>query len=102
MPSDAVLMLAIAVMALIVYATRVGGIVLAQALINRPRARRLMEVLPGCALMATVAPAVTRGSWIDLTAVAVLLTLHRITKRPLIAILGGFAMLLLFPVLGLA
>lgn len=83
-------LLAILAMAGITYATRVAGWALLRRLPLGPRARAVLDVVPGCVLIAVIAPAVlTRG---PADALAGAVTLLLALKLPLLpTIVGGIA-----------
>ena len=71
MPDAPAALLAIGLMCVVTYATRVGGYLLASRLTDSPKLRRTLEVLPGCAIAGVLAPAAVRGDVIELAALAV-------------------------------
>ncbi|MBR0667752.1 AzlD family protein [Roseomonas hellenica] len=98
--TDATTVLTILLMALVTYATRIGGYV---ALRNRslsPRARAMLEATPGCVLISVIAPFFVTGEPAGLLALAV--TLLAATRLPLLptVLVGVGAAALLRAVIG--
>lgn len=80
--TDAATLLTILLMALVTYATRIGGYV---ALRNRslsPRAMAVLEATPGCVLISVIAPFFVSDEPAGLLALAV--TLLAATRLPLL------------------
>lgn len=68
MPEQDGVLLAIAMMAAIVYLTRVCGYFMGQRLRHIKGVRPVLEALPGCAIMAILVPAVRQGDLVDMIA----------------------------------
>ncbi|MXV44945.1 AzlD family protein [Saccharibacter sp. 17.LH.SD] len=54
-------LIAILLMALMTYLTRIGGFLLLRGRTLSPRATALMEILPGCVLVSIIAPVLASG-----------------------------------------
>lgn len=81
-------------MAAVVYGTRISGLLLAP-LINRfTGVRDLLEILPGCALIAVLAPAVARGTPGEILAVLVTALVYWVTGKTLVSLALGLALVL--------
>lgn len=63
--------LTILLMALVTYCTRIGGYLLLSGRHISPRTAKVMEVAPGCVLVAVLAPNFASGKVADLAALAV-------------------------------
>jgi len=63
-------LIAIALMAAVVYLTRMGGYFIGLQLRHIAGIKPVLEALPGCAFMAILAPAVRQGNIIEITAMA--------------------------------
>ena len=86
--------LAIAMMAGIVYLTRVTGYFIGLQLRHIRGIQPVLEALPGCAFMAILAPAVRRGSISEILAMACVVLIMWRTNNVVIATGVGMAMLL--------
>ena len=71
--ASAVALLAILAMAGVTYATRVAGVLLVRRVVLGPRATAVLEAVPGCVLVAVIAPAALTRGWADALAAAVTL-----------------------------
>ena len=91
--SDAIL--AVLAMAFVTYATRIGGVLIAAFLGDNRRLRGVLEVLPGCAIVALLAPAMTKGTPAELVALGITLLVMWFTNRVLLATVIGLTILLL-------
>ena len=89
--------LVIAVMAVIVYLTRVGGYLLGLQFRHVNRLRPVLEILPGCAFMAILVPAVRQGSILDAIALACVTVIMWKTNNVAIATLIGLMVLISGP-----
>jgi len=86
---------AIAAMAVVTYATRIGGLWLLRFVKVTPRVQASLDALPVAVLTAVIAPSLVKGGTPDLIAAA--LTLLAATRLPLLAVVGigvGSAVLL--------
>ena len=95
MPDHTSAAIAIAMMALIVWATRLGGYALASWLVRGPLAQRVLQGLPGCAFAAILAPAVLRGGVIEAAVLVVTLGAYHVTGRMMVALGLGIGLLIL-------
>ncbi len=86
--------LTIAMAAGIVFTMRATGILGAHFLRTGPRAQRVINSLPGCALAAIVAPAAMRGTPTDIAAVALTFGLYLWTGRTILSLAFGVALCL--------
>jgi len=86
--------LAIAMMAGIVYLTRVTGYFIGLQLRHIRGIQPVLEALPGCAFMAILAPAVRQGSISEILAMACVVLIMWRTNNVVIATGVGMAMLL--------
>ena len=89
--------LVIAVMAVIVYLTRAGGYLLGLQFRHVTRLRPVLEILPGCAFMAILVPAVRQGSFLDAIALACVTVIMWKTNNVAIATLIGLVVLMFGP-----
>ena len=89
--------LVIVVMAVIVYLTRAGGYLLGLQFRHVSRLRPVLEILPGCAFMAILVPAVRQGSLLDAIALACVTVIMWRTNNVAIATLVGLAVLMFGP-----
>lgn len=90
---------AIIVMAVVVYLTRAGGYLLGLQMRYIGRLRPVLEILPGCAFMAILVPAVRQGSMVDAIALAAVVGVMWKTDNVALASLIGLSVLLFGPVL---
>ena len=88
-------LVAIAVIATVVYLTRVSGYFIGLQLRHIAGIRPILEVLPGCAFMAILVPAARRGSASELLALVCLVALMWKTNNVVISTVVGMAVLLL-------
>lgn len=68
-------LLTILTMALVTYATRVSGYLLLRNRVLSARMRRMLEAIPGCVLIAVIAPAFATQNIANLLALAMTLLL---------------------------
>jgi uncharacterized membrane protein len=85
---------AIAMMASIVYLTRVTGYFIGLQLRHIRGIQAVLEALPGCAFMAILAPAVRRGSVSEILAMACVVLIMWRSNNVVIATGVGMAVLL--------
>lgn len=85
----------IAVMASIVYLTRVSGYFIGLQFRHIGRLRPVLEALPGCAIMAILTPAIRQGSSTDIVALLCVLGIMWITDNVVLATVIGLAVLML-------
>ena len=86
--------IAIAMMAAIVYLTRVTGYFIGLQLRHIRGIQPVLEALPGCAFMAILAPAVKQGSISEILAMACVVLIMWRTNNVVIATGTGMAVLL--------
>lgn len=94
MVDQSVAIVTILVMALVVYLTRVGGYLLGLQVRHVGGLRPVLEILPGCAFMAILAPAVRQGSLLDLVALACVVGIMWKTDNVAVASAVGLVVLL--------
>jgi uncharacterized membrane protein len=85
---------AIAMMAAIVYLTRVTGYFVGLQLRHIRGIQPVLEALPGCAFMAILAPAVRRGSASEILAMACVILIMWRSNNVVLATGTGMAVLL--------
>lgn len=84
---------AIAMMAGIVYLTRMGGYFIGLQLRHLPGIKPILEALPGCAFMAILVPAIRQGSSSEILAMACLLLLMWRSNNVVISTVVGMSVL---------
>ena len=95
------ILIAIAMMASIVYLSRVGGYLLGLQVRHIGGLRPVLEALPGCAFMAILVPVVRQGSLIEIGALLCVVGLMWKTNSVVLATTTGMAVLVLgAPLLG--
>ena len=94
MPDQTSILIAIAIMALVVYSTRMGGYFIGLQLRHISGIKPVLDVLPGCAFMAILVPAVRHGSVAEILSMACLLGVMWLTNNVVISTL--LAMVVLF------
>ena len=85
---------AIAMMALIVYLTRITGYFIGLQLRHIRGIQPVLEALPGCAFMAILAPAVRQGSPSEIVAMACVILIMWRSNNVVLATGVGMAVLL--------
>ena len=95
MPEQTSILIAIGMMAAIVYATRLGGYLVGLQIRHIGWLRPILEALPGCAFMAILVPAVRQGNLVEMVAMACVVGLMWKTDNVAIATVIGMAVLLL-------
>jgi uncharacterized membrane protein len=85
----------IAVMASIVYLTRISGYFIGLQFRHIGWLRPVLEALPGCAIMAILTPAVRHGSMTDVLALLFVLGIMWKTDNVIFATVAGLAILIL-------
>ncbi len=88
-------LVAIGMIALIVYLTRMSGYFVGLQLRHIRGIRPVLEALPGCAFMAILAPAVRRGSLTEIAATACVILVMWRSNNVVLATGSGVAILLL-------
>jgi uncharacterized membrane protein len=87
------ILLLIAMMAAIVYLTRVSGYFIGLQLRHISGIKPILETLPGCAFMAILVPAVRQGSLSEIIAMVCLITLMWRTNNVAISTIVSMAVL---------
>jgi uncharacterized membrane protein len=87
--------IAIAMIAAIVYLSRVGGYLLGLQVRHIGGLRPVLEALPGCAFMAILVPAVRQGNPIEIIALLCVIGLMWKTNSVVLATATGMAVLVL-------
>ena len=87
-------LVAIAMMAAIVYLTRITGYFIGLQLRHIRGVQPVLEALPGCAFMALLAPAVRQGSISEILAMACVVLIMWRSNNVVIATSVGMAVLL--------
>jgi branched chain amino acid efflux pump len=99
---DPITLLAIVLMALVTYATRLGGLWLANRFELSERAGEWLDAIPGAILVSLVAPTVLTGGPAEaLAAIAVVVVAFRSGSLPLAMGTGVVAVILLRAAAGL-
>lgn len=88
-------LVAIGMMAAIVYLSRAGGYLLGLQIRHINNIKPVLEALPGCAFMALLVPALRRGNVTEVLAMACVVGLMWKTDNVVIATLVGMAVLVL-------
>lgn len=83
--------IAIAVMAIVTFLIRAGGFWLMGHVPLTPRLRRMLEVLPGAVVVATVLPIVVRGGFASGVAIAGAVLIMALRRNDLLAVFCGLA-----------
>jgi uncharacterized membrane protein len=95
-------LIAIVMIASIVYLSRVGGYLLGLQVRHIGGLRPVLEALPGCAFMAILIPAVKQGNPIEIIALLCVMGLMWKTNSVVLATTTGMAVLVLGgPLLGM-
>ena len=94
MPGNIETIATILLMGLVVYLSRAGGYVLGLQVRHIGRLRPVLEALPGCALMAILAPAAWNASVAELAALGCVVVIMWITHSVVLASAVGLAILL--------
>lgn len=94
--------IAIVLVALVVFTSRLSGYFLGSWVKEGGRLRRLFDVLPGCAIAAVIAPVVFRAGPTELVALAAAAALLWFTHNIGIALGAGLALLVAGANMGLA
>lgn len=101
MPGNGETILTILLMGLVVYLSRAGGYLLGLQVRHIGALRPVLEALPGCALMAILAPAAWRASPPELVALGCVSVVMWVSRSVVLASVLGIA-ILLFADAGLA
>ncbi len=84
---------AVAVVALVTYATRLGGLLLGGDWAERPGVRAALTVLPACALVGIVVPGLREGDLALWLATATTVAVYLKTRHTPGAVFAGFVIL---------
>lgn len=87
------ILITIALMAGIVYLTRLSGYFIGLQLRHISGIKPILEALPGCAFMAILVPAVRQGSLSEIIAMACLVILMWFTNNVVISTIVGMVVL---------
>ena len=87
-------LIAIGMMAAIVYATRLGGYLVGLQLRHITWLKPILEALPGCAFMAILVPAVRRGSIEEMLAMCCVVGIMWKTDNVVVATVVGMVVLI--------
>ncbi len=88
-------LIAIALMASVVYLSRLSGYFIGLQLRHIAGIKPVLEALPGCAFMAILAPAVRRGNAVEVLAMSCVVLIMWRTNNVVFATGTGMAVLLL-------
>lgn len=88
-------LLTIAGMAVVTYASRIGGLWLMSRVRPSPRVQRWLRSIPGAVLVAIVAPAVVAGGLADALGALATVTVAARTKNVLLAMIAGVGVVFL-------
>ena len=94
MPDQISILIAIVMMAVVVYLTRMGGYFIGLQMRHISGIKPILGVLPGCAFMAILVPAVRHGSLAEILSMAFLLGIMWLTNNVVISTV--LAMVILF------
>ncbi|MFT5664593.1 MAG: putative membrane protein [Gammaproteobacteria bacterium] len=89
------ILIGIAMIAAVVYLSRVGGYLLGLQVRHIGGLRPVLEALPGCAFMAILVPAVRQGNPIEIIALLCVIGLMWKTNSVVLATTTGMAVLVL-------
>jgi uncharacterized membrane protein len=87
------ILIAMAMMALLIYSTRLGGYLLGLQLRHIAGIKPILESLPGCAFMAILVPAIRQGNPGEIVAMSSLILLMWKTNNVVISTFVGMAVL---------
>ena len=88
------ILIAIAMIAAVVYLTRLGGYFIGLQLRHITGIKPVLEALPGCAFMAILVPAMRRASITEVLAMACVVLIMWKTNNVVFATISGMAVLL--------
>lgn len=94
MPDQNDVLVTIGMMAVIVYATRLGGYLVGLQIRHIGWLRPILEALPGCAFMAILVPAVRQGNIAEIAAMGCVIGLMWLTDNVVIATVIGIIVLI--------
>ena len=88
-------LIAIGMMAIIIYVTRLCGYFVGLQLRHIRGIRPVLEALPGCAFMAILLPSLRNANFDELIAMACLVSIMWITNNVMVSTIIGVAVLLI-------
>lgn len=94
MPEQSEILITIAVMAGIVYLTRVSGYFIGLQIRHIGQLRPILEALPGCAIIAILVPVVRQGDLTDVIALICVIALMWKTNSVVLATATGMVVLI--------
>ena len=86
----------ILLMGLVVYISRAGGYLLGLQVRHIGRLRPVLEALPGCALMAILAPAAWQADTLEMAALGCVVVIMWVTDSVVLATAVGLGVLLMW------
>lgn len=89
--TPATALLGIAIMVVVTYLTRIGGVLIMTRVPIGPRVERFIQAMSGSVLIAVIVPMAAEGDWGARLALVATLIAMLITRKPLIAIAAGIA-----------
>ncbi|RUR34263.1 AzlD family protein [Vreelandella nanhaiensis] len=84
-------LLAILIMALTTFTTRIGGAIIMSRIPIGPKVERFINAMAGSVLVAVIVPLAAQGDWGARFALLATLVAMLIVRKPLIAITAGVA-----------
>ncbi len=87
--TPATALLAILVMVVVTYLTRIGGVLIMSRVPIGPRVERFIHAMSGSVLVAVIVPMAAEGDWGARLALVATLLAMLATRKPLIAIGAG-------------
>jgi len=85
--------LAIALMALVTFLCRIGGVVLMSYVRITPRVERGLRALPGSIILATILPSALENGWPALVTLGASITVMAVTRIDLVGLAAGLGTL---------
>lgn len=93
-------LVAIGMIALLVYLTRISGYLLGLRIRHIGTLRPVLEALPGCAIIAILVPALRDGTLLDLVALVSVVSIMWFTNSVVLATVVGLGLLVVGANLG--
>jgi uncharacterized membrane protein len=93
-------MLALAMMAVVTVASRLGGYWLMSYVTVTPRVRRMLDALPGSIIVAAALPVAVNGGAVVMFAIAAAMVVTIIRRNDFIAVITGMAVAALARAIG--
>lgn len=84
-------LVAILIMVVVTYLTRIGGVLIMTRVPIGPRVERFIQAMSGSVLIAVIVPMAAEGDWGARLALVATLIATLTTRKPLIAIAAGIA-----------